>query len=385
MIVKIPRQRHVPFSPLLAAWILLVHAAAFRPAQCRSAGRSLFLFGPRHSSIKATSPAYKSPLRLSSEDITDDSSSALPQLKPCYYKRSDGSWKPRKNIESLFIGERLFGTRLSRCDLLNGKTGPKVFFECGIGRVDSRGKWQIANGMMRLGKGNARQKATSKKVKKLPDDSLSEVYVSRVNVSNGAFEVCRSLEDVKKLHATQERMMIPASELEPGEELSGKIVRVYPYGVIVDVGANRNGLLHITNIAKRLNSFIKKEEGLKKAGFDQGVSIRVVVLSNEQKGRLRFVLPEISLDDDGVEEDDDISEEDDDDDVDDPEEITQNDFSEDEAAAWAAYGGNDEENDKRDDEADAWAAYAADEAVGESKRNYDEETDIEDALGIGSY
>ena len=30
----------------------------------------------------------------------------------CYYKRIDGSWKPRKELNSLFIGERLYATRL---------------------------------------------------------------------------------------------------------------------------------------------------------------------------------------------------------------------------------------------------------------------------------
>ena len=29
-----------------------------------------------------------------------------------YYKRSDGSWKPRKDLNDLFIGERLYATRL---------------------------------------------------------------------------------------------------------------------------------------------------------------------------------------------------------------------------------------------------------------------------------
>ncbi len=29
----------------------------------------------------------------------------------CYYRRIDGSWKPRKELNKLFIGERLFATR----------------------------------------------------------------------------------------------------------------------------------------------------------------------------------------------------------------------------------------------------------------------------------
>ena len=34
----------------------------------------------------------------------------------CYYKRIDGSWKPRKELNRLFVGERLFAIRLlERC------------------------------------------------------------------------------------------------------------------------------------------------------------------------------------------------------------------------------------------------------------------------------
>jgi hypothetical protein len=71
----------------------------------------------------------------------------------CYYKRMDGSWKPRKELNTLLIGERLFAARLPERyvlrrhlpiaifidphgepinssflldrDLLYGKTGPK--------------------------------------------------------------------------------------------------------------------------------------------------------------------------------------------------------------------------------------------------------------------
>lgn len=38
----------------------------------------------------------------------------------CYYKRIDGSWKPRKELNRLFVGERLFAIRLlERCVTLH--------------------------------------------------------------------------------------------------------------------------------------------------------------------------------------------------------------------------------------------------------------------------
>ena len=45
--------------------------------------------------------------------ITDDVNTTTEQQGiSCYYKRIDGSWKPRKELNSLFIGERLYATRL---------------------------------------------------------------------------------------------------------------------------------------------------------------------------------------------------------------------------------------------------------------------------------
>ena len=43
--------------------------------------------------------------------ITKEGGKPSPSGK-CYYKRSDGSWKPRKELNDLFIGERLYATRL---------------------------------------------------------------------------------------------------------------------------------------------------------------------------------------------------------------------------------------------------------------------------------
>jgi len=44
--------------------------------------------------------------------ITDDVTTTEQQGISCYYKRIDGSWKPRKELNSLFIRERLYATRL---------------------------------------------------------------------------------------------------------------------------------------------------------------------------------------------------------------------------------------------------------------------------------
>jgi hypothetical protein len=103
----------------------------------------------------------------------------------------------------LFIGERLFATRLPECDLIDGVTGPKAFLECGVGRVtDKKGqKWKIVNGMLRIGKktgkkNRMKESVVRKRLAKMPSDSLFEVYVSRINLEHASFEgmllgVCR--------------------------------------------------------------------------------------------------------------------------------------------------------------------------------------------------
>jgi hypothetical protein len=64
------------------------------------------------------------------------------------------------------------------------------------------------------------------------------------------------------------------------------------------------------------------------------------------------------------------------------------------AADWAAYGADGSDTDESnigDDEAAMWAAYSVDSSInyvdddGDEDDEYDEDTDIEDALGIGYY
>jgi predicted RNA-binding protein with RPS1 domain len=299
----------------------------------------------------------------------DVSTSNKSESGECYYKRMDGSWKPRKELSRLFVGERLFAARLPEHDLLTGKTGcPKLFLECGVGKK-KKGNWNIVNGMVRFpGKKGMKPSVVRKKAKKIiPLDSLTEVYVSKVSLEHGSFEVCLSRED-----ALSSYEMIPASTLKPGEQLSGVVRDVLPYGVFVDVGANRKGLIHISKVANSQGCYINKEAGLKSAGLAKGSPVRVIVLSNEKK-RLEFDLD--------LAEEEPIPEENSDKEENSDETAMNSDKSED----------NEESNDEptkeiSTDEADMWAAYAAYENNAEEDDDYyDEDEDIEDALGIGSY
>jgi len=366
----------------------------------------------------------------------------------CYYRRMDGSWKPRKELNTLLIGERLFAARLPEryvirrhlpmaifidphgepinssflldSDLLYGKTGPKgssctsyhqyhifasnllvdsfsstmqkiaAFLECGVGKRNSKGKWSIVNGMVRFGKKGMKLSLARKKVlQKLPPNMLIEVYVSKIKLDEGTLEVCLSREEA--LEKASLGSKIPASSLTVGEVLIGIVKNVTAYGVFVDVNANRNGLIHISKVAKQQDAYVSKEDGLKKLGLSKGSSVNVVVLSNDGK-RLELDLAPAPVIEEGraVEDSDDSN----DTLLDSSSSATSHNLMDEDAADWTAYGADGSVTDESnigDDEAAMWAAYSVDSSIndvdddGDEDDEYDEDTDIEDALGIGYY
>lgn len=67
----------------------------------------------RHVTISsARSAAESNSIVTEQQDSNMESSPQPSSEKLCYYKRIDGSWKPRKELKNLKIGERLFATRL---------------------------------------------------------------------------------------------------------------------------------------------------------------------------------------------------------------------------------------------------------------------------------
>ena len=243
-------------------------------------------------------------------------------------------------------------------DLLDGKSGPKLFLECGVGKRNNN-KWSIVNGMLRIGKKGMKKGVMRKKIKKMPPNKLIEVYVSRIRVEEGTFEVCLNKDEaLEKGDIAKQR--ISASSLKVGEELNGVVRSVHPYGVFVDVNANRNGLLHISKVAKAHDTFVDKEEGLKRWGLNRGFQVHVRVLSNEKKKRLELDLAPPSTE---GEQEADVAEEDEDK-IDD---ASASNIVDEEQAMWAAYAAADYATDNDEDD------------------EYDEDADIEDSLGIGSW
>lgn len=228
--------------------------------------------------------------------------------------------------------------------------------------------------MVRLGKRGIKASIVRKKLlKNIPPESLIEVYVSKIRVEEGTFEVCLDREEALEIGASsfKRRALISASTLKIGDELNGIVNNVTPYGVFVDVNANRNGLLHISKVAKQRDAYVAKEDGLKALGLGRGSPINVIVVSNERKRLELDLAPPSSSSPINAEES--LSGDDDVESSINSESIEEkvDEISDEEAAMWAAYAidNTDDDEDEYDEEDD----------------EYDEDTDIEDALGIGYY
>lgn len=126
----------------------------------------------------------------------------------------------------------------------------------------------MVSGMLRVAKSYSKPKVVKKKIQRLSGQEV-ELYVHRIRLSEGKLEVCSSLEELEREMEKYESRpkLIPVSKLKAGQEVVGDIVDVRSYGVIVDVGANRKGLLHIQKVADLYGKYINKEEGLREAGL----------------------------------------------------------------------------------------------------------------------
>lgn len=317
-------------------------------------------------------------------------------IQPCFWRVPTGAWKQRINVDDLSVGQKLTGILVQ--ELPDAKTGPKVWFDCGVGRIEA-GSWKIVTGMHRIRE--RKESVLVKKVARLRKkrDGV-DLWVSRIYPANRMFEVVTREEDVP----TTRPVVISASSLQPKQEMIGKVVRIEPYGVFVDVGANRDGLLHIQKVADLFGSYIDKEGGLIEAGLEKGAKIRVVVANNEAK-RLFLDFPDdVKADaekeraerEQGKLERRKISE---------PDKASLSGvLSEEEAAAWIAFATGDSQSiasisssagdGVSAEEAAAWALRAGDNDVEEDDDDddddyYDDDDDedrnIEDALGIGMY
>jgi len=359
----------------IASLLLLVSCRAFIPSTISTSKiRTNDQNSPSSSKPKSTARAetvFLSTTEANQEIVENSNSTAT---RPSFWKPKASWWKERILLEDLEIGQELSGHVVQ--DYLEAKTGPKLYFECGVGTRDRFGNWSIVNGMLRLDRGKA--SVARKRAARFRKKDDVQLYVSRVQKECRRLEVCANIEDVKKYDSEPK---ISVATLKESQEVVGKVVKLHPFGAIVDIGANVKGLLHITKVASVMNRYIDKEKGLKSAGLEKGAKVRLMVESIEKR--------RISLD-----FTEDVKEEAR------QEKIKEKEPSnEDEQSV-------EENNGFSQEELDAWAEYASQEAQTEDPKeeevvvdddddnededeyeydDYDEEMDIESSLGLDMY
>jgi len=218
----------------------------------------------------------------------------------------------------------------------------------------------MVSGMLRVQTKYTKISVIRKKTAQFSEKQL-ELYVHRIRLDNGQLEVCEDHESLLSAIANDEKKSIaPASSLKVGQELVGTVIELRPYGCLVDVGANRRGLLHIQKVADLYGKYINKENGLKLAGLEQGAVIRVAVLQNSKKKLALDFTEDVKEDAKKELETETLPEVVTEIDNDKPEETSVVETSEGDATAWGAYSEDDYYSD-------------------------DEDRGIEDALGLGTY
>uniref|UniRef100_A0A7S1BQZ2 S1 motif domain-containing protein n=2 Tax=Corethron hystrix TaxID=216773 RepID=A0A7S1BQZ2_9STRA len=144
--------------------------------------------------------------------------------------------------------------------------------------------------MMRLGKRGSRISASKKRAAAFGRQVNGvELFVTAVRPEQGGLEVSSSKELAEE--TALRKKCIRASNIAIGTEMIGTVCRVEDYGVIVDVGANRHGLLHIQRVADMMGRYIDKARELSdedQCGLGVGSKIKVRVVGNRKRKGLEL-------------------------------------------------------------------------------------------------
>ncbi|GMI39550.1 hypothetical protein TrCOL_g11538 [Triparma columacea] len=92
----------------------------------------------------------------------------------------------------------------------------------------------------------------------------------------GSTKDAENVDHPKGANAMSEKA--PISELTAGQELTGKVMKVTPWGAFVDIGYQSDGLLHISEIA---DDFVTKLRSI--LVVNQEVNVRVIAVNTKKK------------------------------------------------------------------------------------------------------
>jgi predicted RNA-binding protein with RPS1 domain len=228
-----------------------------------------------------------------------------------YYRSPahQNKWQRRLDLATeVYVGQELQATVVQ--ELLDGRTGPKLFVDVGVARyrphmahtanTDSdnddadngdgastnkpqprRKDWPLVHAMLRLPRGKA--SVTRKRASRLRKRPHFPVYVSRIRLGNAALEVSLEPPVVADKPATSSSTMTPPPSSPPhvGQVVQGRVVRVYDYGVVVDLHQSlrqgRHGLLHISTVADLMGRYVDHADGLRAVGLHEGARVELQI------------------------------------------------------------------------------------------------------------
>eukprot|EP00741_Cyanophora_paradoxa_P022488 tig00021464_g21714.t1 len=94
-----------------------------------------------------------------------------------------------------------------------------------------------------------------------------------------------------KKQQRERNVTCPIGTLQQGQEVTGKVVAVQPYGAFVDIGSDVDGLLHISQISA---GFIKNVEEILKVGDEVTAFVKDVDIENKKVALTKMTAEEVA-------------------------------------------------------------------------------------------
>ncbi|KAG5188433.1 hypothetical protein JKP88DRAFT_353389 [Tribonema minus] len=210
-------------------------------------------------------------------DACNDCNDCLGSINTTYNCGNSGEHGPLIMLHTLETGQKLSGTVV-------GMLPHAAFVSCGVGREIAAedaeqsqapgAKVKVVNGYLRqadLVEGVALEtqlvkQAGTQRVIRVGQEV--EAYVKKAWPSEGRFcltldpcvtpeSVAARAREAQKARQRYKQSRAAPGDLEPGKERQGTVTRVYPYGLMLEIGAKRPALLHVSKIAEATGTKLK--------------------------------------------------------------------------------------------------------------------------------